>query len=181
MNRTAACIALTLLWAVGPITAQQHESGDEHASLKHHQLSLFTGYTWVPKGDPHEGDSEGTVIAPTVGVDYSYWFSHKFGLGLYNDFELTSYVVETSADTLIPREYAYVGALVGIYEPVRGLGLYGGPGVELEEHHNFFVLKVGLEYAFAITDDWVTGFALGYDFKEEYDSWAAGVSVGRKF
>jgi hypothetical protein len=171
-----AKLATTLVMVAiiaGPLAAQDHE---EREPLKRHQLSLFTGYTWVPKGDPHEGNPEGTVIVPTIGIDYSFWISHKVGIGLYNDFELTNYVVETSADTTIPREHAYVGAVVGIYEAVRGLELYAGPGVELEKHENFFVLKVGLEYAFAVANGWLTGVAFGYDFKDEYDSWALGIS-----
>ncbi len=44
-----------------------------------------------------------------------------------------------------------------------------------------FVLKVGLEYAFAIANGWATGVTVAYDFKEEYNSWAFGLSVGRRF
>jgi hypothetical protein len=181
MGRRILAVLVIVACGAGPLAAQEHEEAGEHEALKRHQLALFTGYTWVPKGDPHEGDPEGTVIAPTIGIDYSFWISHKFGVGLYNDFELTSYVVQSSADTLIPREYAYVGSLVGIYEPVRGLELYAGPGVELEKNHNFFVFKVGFEYAFIRTNEWATGFAFGYDFKEEYHSWALGISVARRF
>jgi len=178
MTARSIFASVVLAFVSIPLAAQEHE---EREPLKRHSLALFTGYTWVPKGDPHEGDPEGTVIAPTIGIDYSFWISHKFAVGLYNDFELSTYVVQTSADTLIPREYAYVGALVGIYEPVRGLELYAGPGMELETHKNFFVLKVGFEYAFAIANGWATGVVLGYDFKEEYNSWAFGISVARRF
>ena len=181
MIRLAIVSAVALVLFVAPLSAQQHEEHQEHEALKRHQLALFTGYTWVPKGNPHEGDPEGTVIAPTIGIDYSFWISHKWGVGLYNDLELTSYVIETSADTTIPREYAYVGAIVGVFEPTPGLGLFAGPGVELEPHENFFVLKVGFEYAFAIANGWSTGFVFGYDFKEEYDSFALGISVARRF
>ena len=161
-----------------PLAAQEHE---EREPLKRHQFALFTGYTWVPKGDPHEGDPEGTVVVPTIGIDYNFWISHKVAVGLHNDFELSSYVVETSADTTIPREYAYVGAVVVMYEPVRGLALFAGPGMEIETHQNFFVFKVGLEYAFAVANGWATGFVGAYDFKEEYHSWSLGVSVARRF
>lgn len=179
--RRSAVVMVMLAFVAGPLAAQEHEEHEQQEPLKRHQLALFVGYTWVPKGNSHEGDSEGTVIAPTIGIDYSFWISHKVGVGLYNDFELTSYVVETSADTLLPREYAYVGAVVGIYEAARGLELYAGPGVEVEKHENFFVLKVGFEYAFAVAYGWATGVAFGYDFKDEYDSWAAGISVARRF
>jgi hypothetical protein len=135
----------------------------------------------VPRGERDEGDRTSSVIAPNIGINYAFWISHKVGIGLHNDLELTSYLVETSADTVIPREYSYVGAIVGIYEAARGLELHAGPGVELEKHENFFVLKFGIEYAFAVAHGWATGVAGGYDFKEEYDSWTLGLSVARRF
>jgi hypothetical protein len=182
-----ALVALVVALLPGSLAAQQHEERGEHEPLRRHQLAAFTGFTWVPKGEPHEGDPQGTVIVPTLGIDYSFWITHRFGVGLYNDFELSKYVVQTPADTTIPREYAYVGALVAIWEAVRGLELYAGPGVELEKHENFIVLKLGLEYAFARANDWVTGVAFGYDvrfgsgFTREYNSWALGISVARRF
>jgi len=53
--------------------------------------------------------------------------------------------------------------------------------MELEKNKNFFVLKFGLDYAFIITGPWATGFTFAYDFKEEYNSWSAGLAVVRKF
>ncbi len=70
---------------------------------------------------------------------------------------------------------------VGIYEAVHGLELYAGPGVELEKHENFFVIKLGLEYAFAIANDWKTGVAFGPGFTKEFNTWALGISVARRF
>ncbi|UCC83891.1 MAG: hypothetical protein JSW46_02855 [Gemmatimonadota bacterium] len=170
--------AVALAFIANPLAAQEHE---EHEPLKRHKLALFVGYTWVPTGDPHEADSRGTVIAPTVGIDYSFWISHKVGVGLVNEVELTTYVVETRAGTTLPREYAYIGAAVGMYEVARGLGLYAGPGIELEKHENFLVLKVGAEYSFAVAHGWATSVAFGYDFKDEYDSWMLGLGVARRF
>jgi hypothetical protein len=162
---------------IGPLAAQEHDAeGPE--PLKRHHVTLFTGFTWVPKG---ETDETSVVIAPTVGIDYTYWFSHKFGLGVVNDFELTTYVIEDSDGTPLVREYAYVGAAVVMYEVAGGLALFGGPGVELETHENFFVVKLGVEYTFAMTERWHTGITFGYDFKDEYDSWGLGVSVTRLF
>ena len=162
---------------VGPLTAQEHNAeGPE--PLKRHHVTLYTGYTWVPQGETGETS---VVIAPTIGIDYTYWFSHKFGLGVVNDFELTTYVIEHSDGTPLVREFAYVGAAVVIYEVAPGLALFGGPGVELEAHENFFVVKLGVEYAFVKTERWHTSIVFGYDFKVEYDSWGLGVAVSRLF
>jgi len=53
--------------------------------------------------------------------------------------------------------------------------------VELEKHENFFVIKLGLEYAFAIANDWKTGVAFGPGFTKEFNTWALGISVARRF
>ncbi len=162
MTAKSTLALLVLATTPIPLAAQEHE---ESEAFRRHQLATFTGYGWVPQGDPHEGDPDGTVIVPTLGIDYNFWISHKFAVGFYNDFQLTTYVAQTSADTTIPREYAYVGALVALYEPVHGLAFYAGPGAEIEKHENFFVIKAGVEYAFARAGRWSTGVALGYDVR----------------
>ena len=66
-------------------------------------MKLFTGYTWVPQGDSEGGRR---VIVTTIGLDYSFGLSHKFRLGIVNDFQLSSYVVEGRGGSLLEREYA---------------------------------------------------------------------------
>ena len=49
------------------------------------------------------------------------------------------------------------------------------------------MIKLGLEYAFAVANDWMTGVAFGYDvrfghgFTKEFNTWALGISVARRF
>jgi hypothetical protein len=49
--RGLAVSAVMLVFVTSPLVAQEHE---EHEPLERHQIGLFTGYTWVPKGNPHE-------------------------------------------------------------------------------------------------------------------------------
>jgi len=137
---------LTIVLAIGvmalngsPAFGQEEEA--EHEEFRHHRIALFTGYTWVPQGD-HHGNVSGVVVVPTLGLDYQYWVSHRFALGVINDFELSTYVIEQSDGSQLTREYAYVGAAVAIWEAVESLAIFAGPGVELEKHENFFVVKV---------------------------------------
>ncbi len=172
------CLAAALLVPVrASLTAQEHDDECPEPLMRHH-LTFFTGFTWVPQGETEKSD---VLIVPTIGIDYTYWISHRVGIGIINDFELASYVVEQSDGTPLERKFAYVGAAVLRYEVASGFGLFGGPGVELEEDHNFFVIKVGAEYVFSMTDKWHTALAGSYDFKTEYDSWGFGVAVSRVF
>jgi hypothetical protein len=141
-------------------------------------VKLFTGYTWAPQG---EQDGRSILLVPTIGIDYSLGLSRKFRLGMVNDFQLSSFVIEDREGSQLEREYAYVGTIVGIYEAAHGLGVFAGPGVELEKNHNLFVVKIGLEYAFVVADSWSTAATLAYDFKDAYDSFSLGILVGYGF
>ena len=63
MARRILAVLVIVACGAGPLAAQEHEEAEEHEALQRHRISLFTGYTWVPQGDPHEGDPQGTVIA----------------------------------------------------------------------------------------------------------------------
>ena len=103
---------------------------------------MFTGYGLITRAINEEGKKQIRVI-PILGLDYEYWFNHKIGLGLHNDLELSSYVVEKDQQEHIAREYAIVSALVFLYEPLKGWTLFAGPGYEFEKkyfnNNNFFI------------------------------------------
>lgn len=161
----------------GPLSAQESE---EEQPMKHHRIALFTGTTWVPSGETGV-EGEGEVFAPTYGLDYEYWFSHRFALGLYNDVQLGTYIVNTSQVENLERNRVFVTAAVVVWEPVRQLALFGGAGAELEENESFFVIKAGSEYEFPIGNWWDISISLGYDLKDVYGSWSLGLSVGKRF
>lgn len=176
---------LTIVLAIGvmalngsPAFGQEEEA--EHEEFRHHRIALFTGYTWVPQGD-HHGNVSGVVVVPTLGLDYQYWVSHRFALGVINDFELSTYVIEQSDGSQLTREYAYVGAAVAIWEAVESLAIFAGPGVELEKNENFFVVKVGGEYEFRLPGRWDLSISAAFNYKDEYNSISAGLVVGKRF
>ena len=156
----------------------EHESGEE--DFKRHKIIFMYGTTWVPQGDPH-GERPGLMVVPTLGVDYEFWLTHKIALGVLNDFELSSYVVEGHEGEEFEREYAYVLVVAFIYEPIPNLSLFLGPGGEFEKNHNFFVFRVGAEYGIPIRNHWDVGFSVSYDYKDEYDSVGFGVLFGKRF
>ncbi len=155
------------------------ESERELEPLKHHRLAAFVGAAHVPSGETKE---EGNAVwVPTLGLDYEYWFSHKFAVGLYNDVELGEYIINTEEREDLNRHYAFITAAVGVWEPVRRLAFYAGPGIEIEDHENFFVIKVGTEYGFPLPNWWDLAVSLTYDWKDVYGAWSLGVSAGKRF
>lgn len=94
-----------------------------------------------------------------MGVDYEFWLTHKFAVGVLNDFELSTYVVENHDGEDFEREYVYVLVAVFVYEPIANLSLFLGPGGEFEKNHNFFVFRVGAEYGIPIRNHWMSASA----------------------
>lgn len=172
-------IAAALLLGVVSLPTYAQE-GVEGEPLKHHRVALFTGTTHIPSGE-NGVEGQGEVFVPTYGLDYEYWFSHRFALGLYNDIQLGAYIINTDEAEDLERKRAFVTTAVAVFEPVRQLALFGGAGAELEEHENFFVIKVGAEYEFPIGDWWDISISAAYDWKDVYGSWSFGVSIGKRF
>ena len=170
--------------------------GHESGPFKRHRIAFLTGNTIVPSGGENE-DRIGTVVVPTIAIDYEYWLSRKVAIGWYNDFTLSTFVVETNREPeedhgaqsdsseggteVVEREPTFLTALVVIWEPVHRLAVYTGGGKEFETNEDFWVWKIGLEYSFPLPGDWDIAIGGSYDYKEVYDSFGVGVSFGKRF
>ncbi len=171
-------ISMLLLTPAWVYSQHESEIHDEH-HFQHHKLVLFTGYGLITGAINNEENKQVKVI-PVMGLDYEYWFNHKIGLGLQNDLELASYSIEDEHQEYLKRDYAFVSALVFMYEPLNGWVLFAGPGYEFEEHNNFALFKVGTEIAKSFKGGWSTGITIAYDIKEVNSSLSFGVTVGKR-
>ncbi|MDH3710179.1 MAG: porin family protein [Cyclobacteriaceae bacterium] len=159
---------------------EAHDHSEEH-EFKHHKISLVIGHTHIPAGNPDEG-RVGTVIAPSWGIDYEYWFNHKWAVGLHTDLEMISYVIDNEERSELERERPFIISVVGLFKPINSLVVYVGPGIELEKNENFMVYRFGVEYEFEMGKHWELSPGIFYDSKEGiYDSWSVGLAVGKRF
>ena len=79
------------------------------------------------------------------------------------------------------RSNPFAVALVLHYHALRHWSFYAGPGYEIEGHKNFYLLKVGSEYGFEITEDFEIALNLMYENKEGvYDGWTFGIAFNKK-
>ena len=171
----------------------EHEaqsSGGHHEPMGRHRVVLFMGNTLIPKSSAGESTD---ILVPTFGVDYSYWVSPKFGFGVGADFEISSYVVETGdsgghrsasggeGEGEVRRQNALILAGLLFWEPIHRVMFFGGAGREFEQHEDFWVIRLGAEYAFPLPDQWGLGVTLMYDHKEVYDTWSFGVGFTKRF
>lgn len=184
MFKKVILISIFILFFTSIGTAQEHQGESaEHTSpdhtFLHHRLSAGFGYTFVPKGADHATEEEG-IFVPTLSLEYFYKFSHKWSTGLMVDLELSQYVIPF-LDDFLERDKALIIGVVGLYEPIEYWGIFAGVGIEIENHHNFAVIRAGTDYEFQIGNNWDISPSLAFDFKEEYSSWSLMLSAGKHF
>jgi len=173
-------IFLVLVCATNAYTQEQENDHNSEEVDLLNKISATVGYAWVPSGSEVQGQSNVLVI-PTLGIKYARSLSEKIAFAWTNEFEFSNYVIERSEAELLEREYAIVTAALLMYEPVEKLGLFAGPGVELEKNENFFVFKIGAEYSVKVLDDWFILIESYYDIKEVYGTFGLGLSIGSRF
>ena len=190
--------ALALGAAAASAAAQEH-AGDptdagHHEARPRHRLALFTGNTWVPQGN-HEGAIDGLIAAPTIGIDYAFRFGERFALSWINDFQIARYVIERADGSELERERLFVTSVVLVWEAVHRLQLFAGPRQDvkeflcakrlLDEVHGAQLHRLDrtVDRAEGSHHDephpWDVALNVAWDFKEEYDAVAIGISIGR--
>ena len=171
---------LFIFLLVLPTFAHAQEVAHQEAAVANpfypHRIAVFSGFALIQGAVNEEGKTVPRAI-PVIGLDYEYFFNHKWGIGLFNDLEIANYVIPFEENDVLKREYAFVTALVGLYEPIQGLTFFAGPGYEFETHKNFALIKVGLEVAKTFDDGWSAGFATSFDFKEVNSALSIGLTV----
>ena len=158
--------------------SENHQS-DSHDDFKRHRLVLEFGYTHIPDGyEEVQGDQ--AIWIPTFGLAYGYHFNHKWGVALTANMETGNYLIEFNREDL-ERENVFIITAVATYEILPNWGVFLGPGIELERHHNFAVLRFGTEYVIPMKKNWAVAPVLTFDHKDHYTSWEIALAIGKKF
>jgi len=172
-------LILLLFVLIQPLNAQDHNEHKEeshHEEFYRHTLGFFVGFTFIPNSTS-SGENE-TFVAPTLGLDYIYKFNHKIFLGFQNELELASYEIEREDnEETVKRNYAFVSALVFIYEPVEWWSVFAGPGYEFEHHESFFLGRIGTEVIKRFEDGWAFALTLTVDIKEINTTPTFGITI----
>ncbi len=175
-----------LFWAIsmGLAWGQHAQSGEEHSNNVHHsenfkhlRVAILIGHTSVPTGVSHEH-----LFIPSWGLDLEYWVNRQWGLGLHNDIELHTFVVEENHNEYLVRDYPLVTSLDVLYKPIKDFVLFAGPGYEIEKSENFTLVRFGAEYEFELPGGWDLSPAVFYDTRfNAFDTWSLALGVGKRF
>jgi len=184
MKNITLVLFIILFGFSNALLGQDHEQIDSknhegHEELKRHSVLLEFGYTHILGGfEEIEGDQ--MVWVPTFGLSYVYHFNHKWGVGLITNLEIAKYQVEIDNED-ITRENVFIITAVATYEILPNWGVFAGPGIEIEKHHNFAVLRIGTEYIIPMKHNWYITPIVTFDHKIDYNSLEFAVGIGKRF
>ncbi len=173
--------AIVFTMAFNPIFAQENDHQANETHLKRHKVGLFSGNTLIHGVHNTHTGKEQYILAPTFGLDYEYWLSHKWAIGTYNEVAFLNIEVEQDHEEFVKRETGMLFSGVVVYEAFPGISIFAGTGVEVDPSHTLWIRYLGMEYAFIRSDNWEVSVAAGYVNKDLYDAFTFGLVIGRRF
>jgi hypothetical protein len=167
-------IALLMLLHTGKTFAQEQEGAVHKPKIR---AAIMMANSHVPQAIE---DEKKVAIIPTWGFDVDYFFHPRWSLALQGDVKLQSFEVE-DGEAILKRTNPIAAATVLHYHALRHWSFYAGPGYEFESSGNLFLVRVGTEYSFEITEDFEIALNLIYENKEEvYDTWTFGIAFNKR-
>jgi hypothetical protein len=148
-----------------------------------HSLAFVLSHARIGQGRDAEGNKQFTMV-PSFALDYNYWISEKFAMGLHTDFLNENFFIETEDEgQLIERERPIAPALMGTFKPGEhwsfGLG-FGGEFAKGGE--TYFVTRLGIEYGVEIRNGWEVLGSLTHDFRASaYNVTSIGIGIEKRF
>ena len=167
---------LLFFWFVylsSDLIAQPDHEPEHHSYWR---ISPFIGHTFVAleKGGEH------TPIA-SWALDVEYWWKESIGVGLHNDLEIESFIVEDTDGEFIERHFPVVVSLDFLFKPWKGIVVYGGPGMEFDSNESFGLMRTGIEYEFVLDDHFDVSPTFFYDNRfGAFNTWTFAFGVGWK-
>ena len=178
-------VVLALLLMTSITYGQDHDAAhDDGHEFKKFRVAVNLGHAYIPDASVVESKF---VIIPVWGLDFQYWFSEKWGVALKNDVEIAKYTIENKddhdPDPDLQRANPVIISLPVLFSPWdNGLTFLLGPGIELEQHQNFSVFRLGMGYEFEFGNHWDFAPEFVYDLKDGHiNSLTIAIGIGKRF
>lgn len=155
---------------------QNHDSAEK--SFPHFRIAGLIGHTFIPTSV----SAQARMVIPSWGLDVEYWFNERIAIGLHNDIEIQSFLIEKDGDEVLEREFPLVLTLDALYKLPNGLVFGLGPGYEIEPNESFFLIRAGVEYEIELHHHWDLSPTVFYDTRfEANDTWTFAIGIGKRF
>ena len=164
----------------------QHEAGPVPVEHVRHEVALLLAHTHVAQGVNADGDLTWLAL-PSWGLNYNFWFTPKWAIGLHTDLINETFKVEEnlSEEEVVPtveRTRPIAPAIMVSYRPHHHWAFTLGAGQEFAKEGDLLLLRAGTEYTIHLGGPWETSGSLAYDFRfDAYDSWTLGIGITRTF
>lgn len=169
-------LVLAAFYLLGNAFGQKNEPLEKE--FPHFRFAGLLGQTFIQTAF---SESKSTVMS-SLGLDVEYWFNERIAIGLHNDMEIATFLIETGDGEVQERKFPLVLTLDAVYKLPIGLVFNLGPGCEIEPHENFFLIRTGLEYEIELRHHWDLSPTLFYDTRfEANDTWSFAIGVGKRF
>lgn len=182
-------LPLLLTLALTPAVLRAQEAHEAHAApTTHHgmggthRVTLGLGHSHVINSIVGEDGELKNQALPSWSLNYDYWLSDKWAVGLQSDLVIESFVIEHGGEELLEREYPFLIAVVGIFKPFRHFSFVAGYGIEHASEQTLSATRLAVEYGTHVSPRWEVGVAASWDAKwNYYDSWGLTFTVSRLF
>lgn len=181
MNKIFQITLFLLVFASISKVMAQEEKGLEPEEGKH-VIALLLGHSRIGQGRSEEGKKQFTM-APSFALDYNYWISNKFAIGLQTDFINENYFIETGEEGgVVERERPIAPTISGSYKLAKHWSVSLGFGGEFAKGDDYFVSRLSVEYGLEISEGWELVAVLSQDFRSSiYDVTALSIGVAKRF
>lgn len=175
-------VHFTLLVILSAGTAKaQHET---HAAAEHHgmkgasRLTLGLGHTHVSQG-VIDGETK-WIVLPSWSLNYDYWVSNKWAVGLQTDLITETFVIESNDGKEFERSKPVSLVPSVMFKPGKHFSFILGVGGEFAKEHDFTLTRLGVEYGWHLPKNWELGAALVWDNKwNYYNSWGLAFTISK--
>ena len=147
-----------------------------------HSIAFVLGHARIGQGRDSDGNKRFTTV-PSFAIDYNYWISEKFALGLHTDFLNENFFIETEDEgELIERERPIAPAVMGTYKPGEHWSFGFGFGGEFAKGgETYFVTRFGIEYGVEIRKGWEVLGSITQDFRANaYNVTSIGLGIEKR-
>lgn len=158
--------------SASPVSPDLHRSDQSrsHSMQGTHRITLGLGHTSVSEGKID--DKTEWLSMPSWSLNYDYWISEKFSVGLQNDLIVESFKITDHEEEEIERHYPLTTVPVILYKPWNNFSFLGGVGAEFSGGHALWLTRLGAEFGVHIPGNWEAGAALVWDGKwNHYNSY----------
>ncbi|MGB4772035.1 MAG: hypothetical protein WBP58_11270 [Chitinophagaceae bacterium] len=150
----------------------------EHSMKGASRLTLGLGHTHISEG-VIDGKTR-WLVAGSWSLNYDYWISNKFAIGIQNDLVMETFIIEDKEKESIERSYPWSIVPVAIYKPGKRFSMLGGVGYEVAAGKSLALTRLGIEYGFHLPKNWEVGAALVWDNKwNYYNSWGLAFTFSK--